>query len=54
LTRHLKERGFAFLDIKMPTKITLQLGARVIPRKDFLERMHEAQKRPVSFNPAQN
>jgi leucyl/phenylalanyl-tRNA--protein transferase len=54
LTRHLKERGFAFLDIQMPTKITLQLGARVIPRKDFLERMHEAQKRPVSFNPAQN
>jgi len=35
----------------MPTRITLQLGAKVIPRRDFLQRMREAQKLPVTFGP---
>jgi len=51
LLQHLKKQGYAFLDIQMPTKITLQLGAKVIPRATFLERMREAQKRPVVFHP---
>jgi leucyl/phenylalanyl-tRNA--protein transferase len=49
LLQHLRSRGYAFLDIQMPTHITLQLGATVIPRREFLQRMREAQGRPVSF-----
>src|SRR3954464_9477871 len=50
LVQHLRSRGFALFDIQMPTRITLQLGAKVIPRRDFLQRMREAQKLPVSFS----
>ena len=49
LTRHLKARGYRLLDVQMPTNITLQLGATVIPRDLFLKRLREAQKAPVTF-----
>jgi leucyl/phenylalanyl-tRNA--protein transferase len=49
LVQHLRARGFALFDIQMPTRITLQLGAQVIPRRDFLQRMREAQALPVTF-----
>ena len=52
LVQHLRSRGYALFDIQMPTRITLQLGATVIARCDFLQRMREAQKLPVTFGPA--
>src|SRR6185436_6427731 len=52
LVQHLRSRGYALFDIQMPTRITLQLGATVIARCDFLQRMREAQKLPVTFRPA--
>ncbi len=49
LVEHLKGRGFSVLDIQMPTRITLQMGASLIPRREFLARLRAAQQRPVTF-----
>lgn len=49
LVQHLRERGFAFLDVQMPTRITLQMGASLISRAEFLQRLTPAQRLPVSF-----
>jgi leucyl/phenylalanyl-tRNA--protein transferase len=49
LVRHLRARGFALLDIQMPTRITLQMGASLMPRREFIERLRDAQKLPVTF-----
>lgn len=49
LVQHLKARGYAFLDVQMPTRVTLQLGVTLVPRREFLRRLHEAQLSPVSF-----
>lgn len=49
LVRHLRLRGFTLLDIQMPTRITLQMGASLIPRREFLARLRAAQQRPVTF-----
>jgi leucyl/phenylalanyl-tRNA---protein transferase len=49
LVQHLRGRGFTLLDIQMPTRITLQMGARLIPRREFLGRLRAAQKQPVTF-----
>jgi len=49
LMRHLQARGYAFLDVQMPTRITVQMGARVVPRDDFLRRLRAAQERPAMF-----
>jgi leucyl/phenylalanyl-tRNA---protein transferase len=49
LVQHLRARGFSFLDIQMPTRITLQMGALLIPRREFLGRLRAAQQRPVTF-----
>lgn len=54
LVQHLKERGYALFDIQMPTRITLQMGAVLIPRRDFLLRLREAQRLPVTFRDTPN
>ncbi len=49
LTQHLKARGFVLFDVQMPTRITLQMGAVLISRNDFLQRLTQAQRLPVTF-----
>lgn len=49
LVQHLKGRGYALFDVQMPTNITLQLGAKLLPRRVFLQRQRLALALPVSF-----
>jgi leucyl/phenylalanyl-tRNA---protein transferase len=49
LVLHLRARGFVLLDIQMPTRITLQMGASLIPRREFLARLRAAQQLPATF-----
>jgi leucyl/phenylalanyl-tRNA---protein transferase len=49
LVQHLRARGFTLLDIQMPTRITLQMGASLVPRREFIGRLRSAQQRPVTF-----
>jgi leucyl/phenylalanyl-tRNA--protein transferase len=42
LVEHLRARDFALLDVQMVTPHTEHLGARAIPRNDYLERLHQA------------
>lgn len=51
LVQHLRARGFTLLDIQMPTRITLQMGATLVPRHEFLQRLSKAQGLPVTFGP---
>ncbi len=49
LVQHLKERGFTLFDVQMPTRITLQMGASLVSREQFLKRLAEAQRLAPSF-----
>ncbi len=49
LIEHLKRRQFVLFDIQMLTPITTQLGGKTIPRREYLERLAAALKRPCSF-----
>lgn len=49
LTQHLRARGYVLMDVQMPTHITLQLGATLLPRKVFLPRQQAALQLPVTF-----
>jgi len=47
LARHLEERGFAFWNLGEPTmKYKQDLGARILPRAEFLERWKKAAAEP--------
>jgi leucyl/phenylalanyl-tRNA--protein transferase len=50
LVRHLKARGYTLFDVQMPTRITLQMGAVLIPREEFLQRLTRAQRVPATFS----
>lgn len=41
------EWGFHFIDGQLPNDNLAQLGAKVMPRKDFLERLERAMKEPT-------
>jgi leucyl/phenylalanyl-tRNA--protein transferase len=49
LARHLQERGFWLIDCQMRTDHLVSMGARGIPRSDFLDfmRRNEAEKTPL-------
>ena len=49
LVQHLWAQKFALLDIQMPTRVTLQMGATLVPRREFLQRLRMAQALPVTF-----
>ena len=49
LVTRLRERGYALFDIQMITPITGQLGAKSIPREDYLARLQEALRRECTF-----
>ncbi len=42
LVEHLRDRGFVLFDIQMVTSATKPLGAREIPRREYLMRLAEA------------
>ena len=49
LVEHLKSRGYALLDIQQLTPHARSLGAKPIPRREFLRRLDEALRLNVSF-----
>lgn len=49
LIEHLRARGYKLFDVQMPTRVTMQLGAQLIPRKEFLQRLRDAQSTETSF-----
>ena len=49
LLQHLRARRFTLFDVQMPTRVTLQMGASLVPRRDFLQRLRSAQSLPVTF-----
>jgi leucyl/phenylalanyl-tRNA--protein transferase len=52
LIEHLKERGLDWIDIQMITPHMETLGAREIPREEFLEKLAATRKRGlVLFDP---
>lgn len=49
LVRHLQATGFVLFDIQMLTRVTAQMGAEEIPRRDYLERLQGAVALTVAF-----
>ncbi len=49
LVEHLRERGFTLLDAQVPTPHLASLGAVEIPRAEYLARLGEAIRLPVTF-----
>jgi leucyl/phenylalanyl-tRNA---protein transferase len=49
LVAHLKSRGYQLCDIQQWTPHTGRLGAIMIPQADYLRRLADAVKRPVTF-----
>jgi leucyl/phenylalanyl-tRNA--protein transferase len=49
LVSHLRQRGYALLDIQQLTPHTAQFGAVEIPRREYLDRLVEALARPATF-----
>lgn len=51
LVRHLRERGFALLDVQWTNEHTRRLGALDIPRETYLHRLADAIRLPATFSP---
>lgn len=49
LLAHLRARGYRLFDTQMLTETTRQLGAREIPRQEYLARLRRALPAPCSF-----
>lgn len=49
LIAHLRQRGYTLLDIQQLTDHTASLGAREIPRDEFLKRLERAVSQPIRF-----
>jgi leucyl/phenylalanyl-tRNA--protein transferase len=49
LVERLRQRGFRLFDIQFLTEHTARLGAVEIPRRQYLTRLHEALRCPVSL-----
>jgi leucyl/phenylalanyl-tRNA---protein transferase len=49
LARHLRERGFALLDVQMLTPVTTQMGGSNISRRQYLDRLKQAVGTEASF-----
>lgn len=50
LVRHLQSRQYVLFDIQMITPVTRQLGAREIPREDYLRRLAVAVELPCAYH----
>jgi len=49
LVAHLKARGYRLLDIQQLTPATAPFGALEIPRREYLARLAEALRQPMTF-----
>lgn len=49
LVAHLRARGFQLFDVQQATAHCVRLGAREIPRRDFLRRLRVAVTAPINF-----
>ncbi len=49
LVKHLKQKGFRFIDCQIPTPHLVSLGAQEIPREKFLSFVQEALTHPKEF-----
>jgi len=49
LLAHLRQRGYALVDIQILTPVTESLGAQEISRREYLRRLASALKLPVTF-----
>lgn len=49
LVEHLRARGFLLFDVQMVTDATRQLGAKAIPREDYLQRLKAAVAKDCLF-----
>jgi leucyl/phenylalanyl-tRNA--protein transferase len=49
LVEHLRARNFLLFDIQMVTAATKALGAKAIPRREYLRRVAEAVTKNCSF-----
>lgn len=49
LVEHLRARNFCLFDVQMVTPTTRALGAREIPRRDYLKRLAAAVVQPCTF-----
>lgn len=49
LLGHLRERGFTLFDSQVISPHTASLGAREIPREEYLERLRQAVTQPCTF-----
>lgn len=54
MTRRLHGDGFLLFDTQMVTPVTRALGAREIPRSDYLRRLAEAVARPEAWGSGRN
>lgn len=49
LVEFLKSKGFTWMDLQMVTPTTSQMGAKYIPREDFIQRLRINQATPLHF-----
>ena len=49
LLAHLRQRSYTLVDIQMLTPVTESLGALEIPRREYLRRLAQALKQPITF-----
>jgi leucyl/phenylalanyl-tRNA--protein transferase len=49
LVDHLRQRGFALIDVQWTNSHTRSLGAVDIPRSEYLARLHDAIRQPAMF-----
>jgi len=49
LDHHLHRQGYDFIDSQVPNVFTTRMGARTIPRKDFLRKLQRALELPVEW-----
>lgn len=49
LSEHLKWRGYQLFDVQMITPVTESMGATLVARNDYLDRLESALARPCTF-----
>jgi leucyl/phenylalanyl-tRNA--protein transferase len=49
LVEHMKARGLVLLDVQVPNPHLETLGIRTVPRPEYLERLQQALRLPVTF-----
>lgn len=49
LVEYLQSKGMTWIDLQMVTEMTGSLGAKEIPREEFLQRLRKNQENPIHF-----